>query len=237
MESNGKKKKGETPPTPSKELTPYAAIFSIPSDFDHLKYDILEVKGLLYSEVLGGYSGEEGRLLTVWRGKSAYEAAQNGLNNICTTANIRKQWEGFHLETLEPKKSWLKKILKPAWIWAAITTIFAILGYAKELSDVKGWMLGPPLIEIFKHSAPVNVLLNEKFAFEVAVRNTRPAGECMIEFREQFTEPVDGIKLNPLAVHSVPAVKPNDKPHCLFQAKPCKWVNTNSLSRGWQEQG
>ena len=195
-------------PTPAAELTPHAVLFSVPTAFRYEKVEVGTYRGLLYMEALGSGSKQEGRLLTIWRDNTAYQAAQpRFLHDTGLTSNDAV-WEGFHLDTCLAKRRWWRR-LTLTQVWAGLATLFLLLGYAQQARDACGWLVGPPAIEPSIESAPINILAGEPFKFTVAVRNTRALGDCFIEFLDQSVDSSDALALDPLSLRSFPAVKPN----------------------------
>src|SRR5436305_6260576 len=94
-----KQPKRAAPLVPAAELTPHVVFFSTPDAFNHEKLKIDAYKGLLHVEILGGGAGSEGRLLTAWRDKPAYEAAKPRSVSDTGLATTNLLWEGFYLET------------------------------------------------------------------------------------------------------------------------------------------
>jgi hypothetical protein len=205
-----KKRKMTVPPAPATELTPHVVFFSVPASFDYEEFKVGTYKGLLYLEALGAGAEKEGRLLTVWRDKRAYEAANPRFLDDTGLTNNNSLWEGFHLRTSKAEKSRWKR-LSPSQIWAVVVTIFLALGYVEKVRDASGWLIGPPRIETSSQSTPIDVLIGEPFKFEVTVRNTRPLGDCFIEFLDVSADEPSVLALDPLALRSVPAVKPDSK--------------------------
>lgn len=167
------------PPLSLEETTPQAVIFSTPTDFEYTKIDVGTYKGLLYMEVLGATAGNNGRILTVWRSRSAYEAAKPRFLSGANLEEARVLFEGFHLDTCLANKSWWRR-LTLSQIWAGIATIFLALGYVGQIRDASGWLFGPPKIERSVPPVPIDVLLGERFKCEVAARNIRSLGDCYI---------------------------------------------------------
>ena len=165
------------PPATSPDLTPYVVFFFTPPQFEHKKLNVGKYTGFMYSESMGGGTENDGRLLTTWRNKPAYDAAESEfLRDTALTNNTL--WKGTHLGTRKVEKSWWKR-----WTFSQALAVFSttalMLGNAEKIRDAAGWIIGPPVIETSGPVTTIDVLLGEPFKFKVAAQKRARSGTAL----------------------------------------------------------
>src|SRR5688572_1364296 len=196
-------------PPISENITPHAVIYTIPNNRNWNDLRAQNYAGLQFVQLLRGDVGTEGRLLAIWRSRPAFQAAAEQFETELSLVDRGPIWEGFYIEARRPDSAWWKS-WTVSQLWAAIATLFLILGYLEQIRDASGWLIGPPAIEVASSPTTINALIGETFAAKTVARNTRLLGECAVEFESQSASPPNGIALDPLSLRVVPAVQPNE---------------------------
>ena len=196
---------------------PYVALYEVAPGFDHTAIAVRKVKGLLYLQALvtpHGATPQEGRLLTAWRDQAAFDAARATFpTQAGLPAGTAPGWEGLQRDVRESTPIW-RKFVNVSNVWAAVATLFVILGYAEKARDASGWLLGKARVEVAEIARPVDVLAGDPLDFDVQVKNARSLGDCAVTFAQPAVEaqgraPAGGIRLDALAETEFPGIKPN----------------------------
>jgi hypothetical protein len=196
-----------------RDSVPYVAEFAIQPRFDLATVKPADWKGLLYAQVLVGE--KECRLLTFWTDQRDFAVikevfpARLGL----TGDAAQPAWAGFHRDAKRPSTPHWRASLTT--IWAAVATLFVVLGYFDKLRDAFAWMVVPPKAVIAEATRPADVLIGEEFEVPFEVHNVRSLGTCNVHFDAPRFEPLEGSPANGLELaHPVadyPSLKSGDK--------------------------
>lgn len=196
------------PHIPPVETTPYVVHYTAPVTFDIRSIELAQYPGLLAVEGFGGDAPNPNHLTIVWRNRDAYHAQR--LQFCATTQLGPPVWERLYVGTRRPVVSRWRRVLSWKGIGWVFASILALVGYAEDLRDASGWLIGDPQIQVERNTKTIDVLQHDSFTIEGGVRNIRWLGDCQIRFAELDAEPASGITLEPLPNKVNTAIGPNE---------------------------
>jgi hypothetical protein len=211
------------PPDPPADGTAHVTVYATPPVFDSTKIEPAKYKGLLYAEAMGTRDSS-GQLVSTWRDKDAFEAAQSRFHADTGLGAHDIVWQGFHIDTLKPRQPF--QLLTSTNFWRTVSAVLALIlalhTYADNISDGYNWLFAAPDFTVFCEKDENRVSGGGSVDILMLARNNRRIGSASLEFARATVDPPTGLQLETLKEAKHFAIKQESpaKQHLIGKALP-----------------